>query len=40
VFVATTSTVVAVALASLAGYALARLKFLGANTLTTALLVT
>jgi multiple sugar transport system permease protein len=40
VFVATTSTIVAVSLASLAGYALARLKFLGANTLTTALLIT
>jgi multiple sugar transport system permease protein len=40
VFVATTSTAVSVALAALAGYALARLKFLGANTLTTVLLIT
>jgi multiple sugar transport system permease protein len=40
VFVSTVSTILAVGLASLAGYALARLKFLGANTLTTALLIT
>ena len=40
VIVATTSTVIAVGLAALAGYALARLKFLGANTLTTVLLIT
>jgi multiple sugar transport system permease protein len=40
VFVAITSTVVAVGLASLAGYALARLKFRGASTITTALLIT
>src|SRR5262245_53452114 len=40
VIVATTSTAIAVALAALAGYALARLKFLGANTLTTVLLIT
>jgi multiple sugar transport system permease protein len=40
VFVATTSTVLSVALAALAGYALARLKFLGANALTTVLLIT
>jgi multiple sugar transport system permease protein len=40
VFVATVSTALAVSLASLAGYALARLKFLGANTLTTVLLIT
>jgi len=40
VFVATTSTILAVSLAALAGYALARLKFRGANTITTALLIT
>ena len=40
VIVATSSTVIAVALAALAGYALARLKFLGANALTTVLLIT
>jgi multiple sugar transport system permease protein len=40
VFVATISTVVAVGLAALAGYALARLKFRGASTITTALLIT
>jgi multiple sugar transport system permease protein len=40
VFVATTSTILAVSLAALAGYALARLKFRGASTLTTALLIT
>jgi multiple sugar transport system permease protein len=40
VIVATSSTVLSVALAALAGYALARLKFLGANTLTTVLLIT
>jgi len=40
VIVAVTSTVVSVALAALAGYALARLKFTGANTLTTVLLIT
>ncbi|MFL5800227.1 MAG: ABC transporter permease subunit [Roseiflexaceae bacterium] len=40
VFVATISTALAVSLASLAGYALARLKFLGANTMTTMLLIT
>jgi multiple sugar transport system permease protein len=40
VFVATTSTIVAVGLAALAGYALARLKFRGASTITTALLIT
>jgi multiple sugar transport system permease protein len=37
--VAVTSTTVAVSLAALAGYALARLKFTGAGTLTTALLI-
>jgi multiple sugar transport system permease protein len=40
VIVAVSSTAVSVALAALAGYALARLKFLGANTLTTVLLIT
>jgi multiple sugar transport system permease protein len=40
VIVATTSTVLSVSLAALAGYALARLKFLGANMLTTVLLIT
>ncbi len=40
VIVATLSTVIAVALAALAGYALARLKFVGANALTTLLLIT
>ncbi len=40
VFVAVTSTVLSVSLAALAGYALARLRFLGANALTTALLIT
>jgi multiple sugar transport system permease protein len=40
VFVATASTALSVFLAALAGYALARLKFLGANTLTTVLLIT
>lgn len=40
VFVATVSTALAVSLASLAGYALARLKFIGANAMTTALLIT
>jgi multiple sugar transport system permease protein len=40
VFVAITSTALAVSLAALAGYALARLKFRGAGTLTTALLIT
>jgi multiple sugar transport system permease protein len=40
VIVATSSTVLSVALAALAGYALARLKFLGANMLTTVLLIT
>ncbi len=40
VIVATSSTAIAVGLAALAGYALARLKFLGANTLTTVLLIT
>lgn len=40
VFVAVATTLLAVALAALAGYALARLKFLGAGTLTTALIVT
>jgi multiple sugar transport system permease protein len=38
--VAVSSTAISVALAALAGYALARLKFLGANTLTTVLLIT
>ncbi|HEU5100057.1 MAG TPA: ABC transporter permease subunit [Roseiflexaceae bacterium] len=38
--VATTSTFIAVGLAALAGYALARLKFLGASSLTTVLLIT
>jgi multiple sugar transport system permease protein len=40
VVVATLTTIISVSLASLAGYALARLTFLGANTLTTALLIT
>ncbi|MBA3943655.1 MAG: ABC transporter permease subunit [Herpetosiphonaceae bacterium] len=40
VIVATLSTVIAVTLAALAGYALARLKFIGANALTTLLLIT
>jgi multiple sugar transport system permease protein len=40
VIVATTSTAISVSLAALAGYALARLKFLGANSLTTLLLIT
>jgi multiple sugar transport system permease protein len=40
VIVATSSTVLSVGLAALAGYALARLKFLGANMLTTLLLIT
>ena len=40
VLVATLSTAIAVALSALAGYALARLKFVGANALTTLLLVT
>jgi multiple sugar transport system permease protein len=40
VIVATSSTVIAVTLAALAGYALARLKFVGAHMLTTALLIT
>jgi multiple sugar transport system permease protein len=40
VIVATASTAISIMLASLAGYALARLKFLGANALTTALLIT
>jgi multiple sugar transport system permease protein len=40
VIVALSSTVIAVGLAALSGYALARLKFLGAGTLTTVLLVT
>ena len=40
VIVATASTALSVALAALAGYALARLKFFGANTLTTLLLIT
>jgi|HigsolmetaAR202D_1030399.scaffolds.fasta_scaffold00554_3 ABC-type sugar transport system, permease component len=40
VYVASLSTVISVALASMAGYALARLRFLGANMLTTALLIT
>jgi multiple sugar transport system permease protein len=40
VIVATISTAIAVGLAALAGYALARLKFLGASTLTTVLLIT
>jgi multiple sugar transport system permease protein len=40
VIVATASTALSVGLAALAGYALARLKFLGANTLTTVLLIT
>lgn len=40
VIVATISTALSVALAALAGYALARLKFLGANMLTTVLLIT
>jgi multiple sugar transport system permease protein len=39
-FVATITTIIAVALAALAGYALARLKFRGASTLTTVLLIT
>jgi multiple sugar transport system permease protein len=40
VIVAVSSTVVSVSLAALAGYALARLKFTGANTITTVLLIT
>jgi multiple sugar transport system permease protein len=40
IIVATTSTAIAVGLAAMAGYALARLKFLGAGTLTTVLLIT
>lgn len=40
VIVATSSTLLSVALAALAGYALARLKFRGAETLTTLLLIT
>jgi multiple sugar transport system permease protein len=40
VFVAVISTAISVAIASLAGYALARLKFIGANGLTTVLLIT
>jgi multiple sugar transport system permease protein len=40
VIVATSSTVLSVGLAALAGYALARLKFVGANALTTVLLIT
>jgi multiple sugar transport system permease protein len=40
VLVASLSTVISVALAALAGYALARLKFIGGNTLTTLLLIT
>jgi multiple sugar transport system permease protein len=40
VFVATTSTAISVVLAALAAYALSRLKFLGAGTITTLLLVT
>lgn len=40
VIVAVSSTAVSVALAALAGYALARLKFTGANTITTVLLIT
>jgi multiple sugar transport system permease protein len=40
VIVAVSSTAVSVSLAALAGYALARLKFTGANTITTVLLIT
>lgn len=40
VIVAVSSTFVSVSLAALAGYALARLKFTGANTITTILLIT
>jgi multiple sugar transport system permease protein len=40
VFVAVVSTAISVVLAALAAYALARLKFLGARTLTTLLLIT
>jgi multiple sugar transport system permease protein len=40
VIVAVSSTVVSVSLAALAGYALARLKFTGANMITTVLLIT
>lgn len=40
IFVAVTTTIVSVSLAALAGYALARLKFIGAGTLTTVLLIT
>ena len=40
VIVAVSSTLVSVGLAALAGYALARLKFIGANALTTVLLIT
>jgi multiple sugar transport system permease protein len=40
VFVATTSTAISVVFAAMAAYALSRLKFLGAGTITTLLLVT
>jgi multiple sugar transport system permease protein len=40
VIVAVASTAISVVLAAMAGYALARLKFLGANALTTVLLIT
>ncbi|MFN8471738.1 MAG: ABC transporter permease subunit [Anaerolineae bacterium] len=40
VIVAATSTVIAVTFAALAGYALARFKFIGAGAITTALLIT
>jgi multiple sugar transport system permease protein len=40
IFVAVTTTILSVTLAALAGYALARLKFRGASTLTTVLLIT
>ncbi len=40
VFVAVSTTIVAVGFAALSGYALARLKFRGANVLTTVLLIT
>ena len=40
ILVAVSTTILSVSLAALAGYALARLKFLGASTLTTVLLIT
>jgi multiple sugar transport system permease protein len=40
VFIAVTTTILSVAFSAMAGYALARLKFLGASTLTTVLVIT